>query len=257
MRNYKNYIFDLYGTLLDIETNENSASLWKKMAALYSVYGADYTPASLKKSYLAMVRQEEAAIGGDYPEIRLETVFKRLYDEAPARHESELVPQTGFVPFMANAFRIISRKKCRVYRNTIPVLENLKAKGSGIYLLSNAQRIFTMPEIEKAGLKGYFDGIYISSDKGIRKPDTRFMQSLLDEYHLNKNDCVMVGNDYDADIGTAASVGMDSIYLNTYALSEEEMRRRLAAMRQRTGRQNYSPVLIVKSGDIGEILASF
>ena len=27
---YKNYIFDLYGTLIDINTNEWSAQLWKK-----------------------------------------------------------------------------------------------------------------------------------------------------------------------------------------------------------------------------------
>ena len=37
---YKNYIFDLYGTLIDINTNEWSAQLWKKMAILYGYYGA-------------------------------------------------------------------------------------------------------------------------------------------------------------------------------------------------------------------------
>ena len=36
---YKNYIFDLYGTLIDINTNEWSAQLWKKMAILYGYYG--------------------------------------------------------------------------------------------------------------------------------------------------------------------------------------------------------------------------
>lgn len=28
---YKNYIFDLYGTLLDIHTNESKKYLWEKM----------------------------------------------------------------------------------------------------------------------------------------------------------------------------------------------------------------------------------
>ena len=31
---YKNYIFDLYGTLADIETDEQEMKLWKKMAKL-------------------------------------------------------------------------------------------------------------------------------------------------------------------------------------------------------------------------------
>lgn len=29
---YQNYIFDLYGTLVDIHTNENKHYLWEKMA---------------------------------------------------------------------------------------------------------------------------------------------------------------------------------------------------------------------------------
>lgn len=33
---YRNFIFDLYGTLVDIHTNEYKPSLWKKMALFYS-----------------------------------------------------------------------------------------------------------------------------------------------------------------------------------------------------------------------------
>ncbi len=41
MKNYQNYIFDLYGTLLDIRTDEDDPLLWDRMAALYSCCGAD------------------------------------------------------------------------------------------------------------------------------------------------------------------------------------------------------------------------
>lgn len=30
---YHNFIFDLYGTLVDIHTNENKTSLWKRLPA--------------------------------------------------------------------------------------------------------------------------------------------------------------------------------------------------------------------------------
>lgn len=39
---YKNYVFDLYGTLVDINTNENNINLWKKMQEFYAFYGAVY-----------------------------------------------------------------------------------------------------------------------------------------------------------------------------------------------------------------------
>ena len=48
---YKNYIFDLYGTLIDIKTNENKPYLWQKVADFYRFHGADYTPQELKKEY--------------------------------------------------------------------------------------------------------------------------------------------------------------------------------------------------------------
>ena len=32
---YNNYIFDLYGTLIDINTDEWNDDLWKKIAILY------------------------------------------------------------------------------------------------------------------------------------------------------------------------------------------------------------------------------
>lgn len=272
MKQYKNYIFDLYGTLIDIETNENSPTLWKRMAELYSVYGADYKPKVLHTRYLEMVDEEEELLhernGSDYPEIQLEKVFARLYKEAPHTHDSEnsmtkvsteVLTHSEWAAFIANAFRVISRKKCRCYKNTKKVLTTLRNNGCGVYLLSNAQHIFTMPEIEKEGLSEYFDGMFISSDVGFRKPDPSFMTLLLKLYHLKTEDCVMVGNDYDSDIGIAASVGMDSIFLNTFNLDDTEMTRRLTEMRKRVIKINpdakkYSPVLTVKSGDIGEII---
>ena len=40
---YQNYIFDLYGTLVDIRTDEWQAQLWKKLQLLYNYHGAGYS----------------------------------------------------------------------------------------------------------------------------------------------------------------------------------------------------------------------
>ena len=48
---YKNYVFDLYGTLVDIRTNENKAYLWDKMAEIMGFYGAVYERQELKQKY--------------------------------------------------------------------------------------------------------------------------------------------------------------------------------------------------------------
>ena len=46
---YQNYILDLYGTLVDIHTDESKASLWKKIAVYFSAQGAAYTGKELLK----------------------------------------------------------------------------------------------------------------------------------------------------------------------------------------------------------------
>ena len=82
MKEIRNFIFDFYGTLVDIQTDENKPELWQKMAEMYSVYGADYSPEELKDAYQTACRQEETLMkkktGMDLVEIDLSNVFLSL-----------------------------------------------------------------------------------------------------------------------------------------------------------------------------------
>ena len=90
MQRYKNYIFDLYGTLVHIETDEEKKQLWEKLARFYSHYGVDYKPVDLKRAYKRTIKDEEKKIkktsGVAYPEVDLEKVFLRLLKESPYGH---------------------------------------------------------------------------------------------------------------------------------------------------------------------------
>ena len=61
MKDYKNYIFDLYGTLVDIHTEEEDPVVWKKLALFYGYYDANYAPEELKERYHALIENREAA----------------------------------------------------------------------------------------------------------------------------------------------------------------------------------------------------
>ena len=60
---YQNYIFDLYGTLVDIHTNEKKAYLWKKMSLFFGMKGAAYEPKELRMAYATKIKEQEAALG--------------------------------------------------------------------------------------------------------------------------------------------------------------------------------------------------
>ena len=233
MKDYKNYIFDLYGTLVDIHTDEGTTELWEKLSFFYGFYGAMYEPEELKESYSAMVAQEENNYAHEaYPEVELEYVFQKLFEKKDVKADMELAVHAGQV------FRILSMAYVKVYDGTKEMLDLLHKKGKKVYLLSNAQDIFTSYELRYLGLTPYFDDIFISSSCQCKKPDTKFYQMLIDKHQLNIEECLMIGNDNTTDIAGAKELGMDSLYIHsnlspelkgepdsTYFLEEMDMKK--------------------------------
>lgn len=233
---YKNYIFDLYGTLVDIRTNENSGYLWKKMQEFYGFYGAEYSSIELKREYARLCREEESKFAGetDY-EITIENVFKRLFTD------KEIEVSDDTIKVACEFFRIISTKFVKLYDGVIDLFDELKKQDKKIYLLSNAQRVFTEPEIKYLGIWDYFDGVFISSVEGCKKPSEKFFKALLDKYHLNIKESIMIGNDGTSDIAGANRIGMDSLYIKT----------EISPQGERT--EDVNATYVVSDGDFNKI----
>lgn len=250
----ENYIFDLYGTLLKIHTDQNKPEVWKAIRRYYARSGAWWTKEGMKRAYYRFCEEEEEKLRNEqirYPEIDLKTVFERLYAEAPVHFKTDHKPvNEEWIAAAASLFRAASREILEPYRNTMYVLHELKKQKKGVWLLSNAQTLFTLEELEMTGLHDLFDGIYISSDKGIRKPQKEFMESMLEEYGIRKDTAVMVGNDIACDIGIAAGCGVSSVFLNTDGYTGNEITEQL----NRTVTDPSCEVRIIMSGDIAELL---
>lgn len=206
---FKNYIFDLYGTLVDIHTEEDAALLWEKMTFLYGFYGAAYTPEELKKRFREMVAGKEADTHEAFPEIRIEEVFEALFTEKGVNAGRELSVHAG------QFFRILSMEYVKCYEGAKELLKGLRDAGGNVYLLSNAQGIFTEYELRLLGLTPYFDDIFISSEYGVKKPEAKFFELLLKKHGLNPAESIMIGNDMRSDIGGAKKVGISTFYIHS------------------------------------------
>ena len=215
---YDAFVFDFYGTLVDIRTNEERTYLWRKLAEWYGSLGAHYRPVELKKVFRRMIEEEAGKLQEEgkqkYGEVfqaepDLTVVFRRLYEEKGMSCSWEQASVT------ANFFRTLSRQKLKVYDGVRETILKLREGGKIVYLLSNAQRDFTRPEIELTGLTDCFDGILISSEERCKKPSPVFYRILLERYSLQAERCLMVGNDVDSDVRGAAAVGMDTMYIHT------------------------------------------
>lgn len=217
---YDNYIFDLYGTLSDIRTNEGKPSLWKYMAMYMTLQGAPYSAAELRKRYRSLINavrleqyeKHKAQYPGLTPgeiEVNLSDVFSRLYSE------KNIVPTSQMLADLALTYRTISLDFVRLYDGAETLLKELRRRGKKVFLLSNAQRLFTEPEIRSLGIYNLFNDVLISSDIGFMKPSAQFYSALLKKHSLDPKTSVMIGNDWQADAWGAHNNGLASMYVHT------------------------------------------
>lgn len=212
MKRYPHLVFDLYGTLVDIHTEETE-EVWRRTALFYGYHGAEYTPGELCRSFREKLRTANAAAGADYesyPDTPFPPIFRELFAEKGVTADTDALAIQA-----AQLFRVCSTDYIRLYPGVLEALAQLRRLGHRLWLLSNAQACFTRSELQHLGLLVCFDGVYLSSDFGCRKPDPRFFNRLLQTECLCPGDCLMIGNDRDTDIAGARAVGMDTLYLHT------------------------------------------
>lgn len=210
---YHDFIFDLYGTLVDIRTDEYSLGFWRKAVSIFARGKASYSPVELQKAYRRYVKRALWKERFRHPtyrhrDIDLLEVFAALYADKGVDADEELLRDT------ACRFRKASTIKLRLYDGVPELLAALKANGRGVYLLSNAQESFTIPELKELGILDCFDGIMISSQERVCKPNRIFFDRLIAKYGLDRSACLMIGNDKDADMRGAKNAGIDGLYIH-------------------------------------------
>lgn len=281
MRTFSNYVFDLYGTLVDVHTDENKPALWQFMAGLYSAWGCLLSPDDLRDAFWRTDADECAAARraspGGNPEIRIDRVFLRLLLESPSRPSStplagrpaghwrrryarnpeavlRALEPDGWTVAAANAFRVLSRDRLAPYPDTIPTLRELLRRGKRIYLLTNAQAVFTRPEIERTGLAEFFPAPRFSSEAGMMKPQREFLETLLRDENLDPADTAYVGNEFSTDMALALRCRATGIHLNTAALPYSALQAQAAAL---LASEHASPgsLLLLPSGLLRDLLA--
>lgn len=232
---YKNYIFDLYGTLVDINTDEDKEELWIKLALFYRFNNAEYTGKEIERKYHELVDEEkERIIDTEYKDFPLERVFKNLYTYKKVNPSDELIRNT------AHFFRITSIEYERLYEGAEELLIKLKKHNKKVYLLSNAQRIFTIYEIKSLGIEKYFDDIFISSDNFVCKPDKKFYMNLVKAHNLDVKESIMIGNDLISDIKGAKECGIDTLYIKSNLSPEVD--------------EDIKPLYEIEDGDVSKIV---
>lgn len=98
--------------------------------------------------------------------------------------------------------------------SSLDILEYLKKKGYTIHIISNGFRDVTHRKVEESGIKAYITTITSADDVGVRKPNPKVFNYAINLAKATKQESIIIGDDWVADIKGAKDFGIDAIYFN-------------------------------------------
>jgi putative hydrolase of the HAD superfamily len=205
-------LFDLYGTLVDLRLNEDTPAVWNGVAAAIRDLGGDTTRTpEVRDRFLGMLTEEGARREHGFV---MEAVFRRLLESYGASAD---------VAALGSAFRRLSTDELSLRAYVRPLFEALRRKQYAIGIVSNTEAVLTRCDLERCPILLSADTIVLSSDVGVRKPDSRIFGIALNRLHATPSASVFIGNSLAEDIEGARRAGLRAIYLDDAAAGVEPL----------------------------------
>jgi putative hydrolase of the HAD superfamily len=205
-------LFDVNGTLIDIETDEGMEEAYRAIGHFLTYQGISIRRGEVRALYFQIMKEQFAASKEEYPEFDVVAVWREVLRRYATDFTHSLGPERLLhMPlFLAQLQRGISRKRLAAFPQTHEILAQLKLRYR-LAVVSDAQSAYGLPELRAVGLADYFTPIVISGDYGYRKPDVRLFQAALNELQVPAGEAIYVGNDRFRDVLGARQAGMKTI----------------------------------------------
>lgn len=205
----KYILFDLDGTLLDFNTGEKNAfSDTIKTFSNYVVNDVECKEFSRINEYYFNEYSKGNMDRKTFHYHRFNEIKKYL--------------NLDFEPIKANEYYVNSLKyQANLYDDVIDILDYLSKKYI-LFVASNGQTIVQNKRLETAGIDKYFKKYYISEDVGYNKPNEGFFNYIFDDLKdYKKEEYVIIGDRLDTDILGGINVGIITIYINRFNISND------------------------------------
>ena len=205
---YRHLFFDLDHTLWDFDKNSNEAlAEMHTHYALHEAIALENFVATFLHVNEGLWRKHDANII-DQNTLRLTRfplVFEALGIEVPHTSEQLSAMYLDLMP-----------RKPHVLPYAIEVLEYLKPK-YGLHIITNGFPEIQGIKLASANISHYFDLVVTSAEAGCRKPTRGIFDYTIQTLQTTPAACLMIGDNWEADIEGAKQAGLDQVYFNPKA----------------------------------------
>jgi len=222
MMDLRAILFDVNGTLIDIETDESQDRIYRVISRFLNYQGLQLAPEAIRDRYFALMEQQRRASREPLAEFDAVGIWETLLlaQTATARLPPARLAQLPL--FLAELHRALARKRLELYPDVATVLSEL-AQHYTLGIVTDAQSAYAVPELNTLGLDGLFACTIVSGDYGYRKPDRRLFEAALKALAVRPEQAIYVCNDMYHDVYGAQQAGLRTVFWPTqYGRKEHE-----------------------------------
>lgn len=207
MRHYKTLFIDLDNTLYDFSGNSREAYI-----VVYNLLDYDRWFRSFEH-YYEIYEEYNLRLWALYAEgkITKEHLNAERYSH-PLRVVGAPDPEAIGAQFWDEAMKRLPLGS-RLMPHAKEILTYLRPKYK-MYILSNGFTELQSRKMQSAGIAHYFDGMILSEDIGVNKPNPAIFTHALQVAESTAEESLMIGDNYEVDIEGAQRVGIDQVFYN-------------------------------------------
>ncbi|WP_455628997.1 YjjG family noncanonical pyrimidine nucleotidase [Parabacteroides chinchillae] len=210
MTKYKNLFIDLDDTLWDTYHNNKEC-----LEEIYNAYNFGRYYASFE-AFFDIYMPNNINLWAKYRtgEINRQTLIIERFRYMTRPMGIEDVKS---IMELNNDFLQRTTKKTRLIPGAIELLEYLRPSYR-MFILSNGFREVQFKKLNNSGLAPYFERMVLSEDANIQKPHKEIFDFALRNTNSRRNESLMIGDSWDADIIGAYNSKIDQVWFNPEGL---------------------------------------
>ncbi len=235
MKKYKHLFFDLDGTLWDLKKNTHQA-----LTLLFDRYATELADVNFRKFHQRYVVHNDR-VWALYRDGKIEKEVLRFIRFERAFADTGNSPDKSFIEKFANDFMYECPRMPHTLEGTHELLTYCKQHYT-LHIITNGFMEVQGHKMTAGNLYPYFDKIINSEHCGVRKPHAGIFEYALQHAGATKEESLMIGDDWDADILGARDFGMDQVFLTT---TEDQLNEVNVEHGHAEVRHNYKPTYTI------------
>jgi putative hydrolase of the HAD superfamily len=213
---YKHLFFDLDHTLWDFERNSSET-----LAQIYTEYNLLNSGVTCCDDLVSTFLRINTELWHAFDHGRLEHSYIREH-RFRLVFEALNVTLPTFCKQLGESYLEQLPQKSYLLDGALDILEYSVQRGYALHLVTNGFDSIQRTKMAISGIDHFFQNVVTYDKANAKKPDPKIFACALDSAGAGAGECIMIGDNWEADILGAKRYGLDTVFYNPAGIKFDE-----------------------------------